>query len=715
MPQTSASPQTPPLPEIPGYRLLCVVAHGGMAIVYRGTQLSLGRDVAIKVMRPEALADEVSRRRFENEARTIARLEHPHIVSIHEVGRTGEGLPWYSMPYLPHGHLGQRASVRHAAGAADDGSLAAAPAPGTTPPGALPEARVREILRALLSALGYAHVRGVIHRDVKAENVLFDEADRPLLADFGIALRRGYGTRVTMAGLAVGSTAYMAPEQARGHQVDKRADLYSVGVLAWEMLNGSLPYQADDALAMAIMHTQNPIPRLPPRLRHWQRFMDRALAKEPGRRFADAAEMQEAIDRVPMAGSPTSALTRATDALATGAGRPARIVLACVALLVVAATGVWLLARGDALPTPVPVIATADAAADADASGDAREAGATRPDTVPGTATVAAGASSAEVPASAPPDLSRAPISASDRHLAEAERQIRAGRLTTPAGDNALDQLLAAARADPEHLRIPATAERLFEAIGRRAVQRIERGEDAEAAALLAQVRRQAAPLDVGGFDAMRPVRPLVAGAVEARIDKAIAAVDRDDARAALAAADAVGLDASDTARLRRAAMTIPQLDAAGDHAPAGLRVVRGDAGAFAIARAPVTRAEYARFANATGRKPAPCGRAALRRARNWESPGFDQAPGDPVVCVSWHDAIDYARWISERTGQSVVVASLAQGATQPPAAGAPSEWRSDCPQACRQRVAVGSNTGTRELDPARGYDDVGFRLVRLP
>ena len=96
------------MPEIPGYRLSHEIGHGGMSTVYLGTQLSLGREVAIKVMLPDALADEVSRRRFENEARTIARLEHPHIVGIFEIGRTRDGLPYYAMPFLAHGHLGQR-------------------------------------------------------------------------------------------------------------------------------------------------------------------------------------------------------------------------------------------------------------------------------------------------------------------------------------------------------------------------------------------------------------------------------------------------------------------------------------------------------------------------------------------------------------------------------------------------------------------------------
>ena len=256
---TSESSIREALPEIRGYRLLRVVGHGGMSTVYLAEQESLGRKVAVKVMLPEALADEVSRRRFENEARTIARLDHSNIVGIYEVGRTTESLPYYAMPYLARGHLGQR--ITKQGGRTRD------------------QARVIATLRALLGALDYAHVRGVVHRDVKSENVLFDDADRPLLADFGIALRKGINPRVTMAGLAVGSTAYMPPEQARGEEVDSRADLYSIGVLAWEMLTGELPFMAGDALSMAVMHAQDPIPRLPLELRHWQRFIDKALAK----------------------------------------------------------------------------------------------------------------------------------------------------------------------------------------------------------------------------------------------------------------------------------------------------------------------------------------------------------------------------------------------------------------------------------------------------
>ena len=259
------------LPEIPGYRVVRLLGRGGMSYVYLGIQESLDRQVAIKVISPLALEDEVGMHRFEREARTIAKLQHPSIVGIHAVGRMDMGLLYYVMPYLSHGHLGRR-DLR------------------------CDQPRVIGILRALLGALDYAHAQGVVHRDVKAENVLFDDADRPMLADFGIALRRGSNPRLTTAGLAVGSTAYMPPEQARGQEVDRRADIYSIGVLTWEMLVGQLPYNAGDALTMALKHLQEPVPRLPAALKHWQPLIDKAMAKQPDQRHASANDMLQALD-----------------------------------------------------------------------------------------------------------------------------------------------------------------------------------------------------------------------------------------------------------------------------------------------------------------------------------------------------------------------------------------------------------------------------------
>jgi tRNA A-37 threonylcarbamoyl transferase component Bud32 len=293
------------MPHIPGYAFKRQLGRGGMATVYLATQQSLDRPVAIKVMAAEALRDEVSKQRFENEARTIARLAHPGIVGIHEVGRTDDGRMYYVMPYLANGDL----SGRDLRG---------------------DEARIAAVLRALLEALGQAHARGIVHRDVKRENVLFDAGDRPLLTDFGIATSKAEDTsRLTSAGTALGSSAYMAPEQARGVRVDARADLYSVGVLAFELLTGHLPYQADDALAMALMHSQDAIPRLPPGKQHWQAFIDRAMAKSPDGRFANAQQMQEALGHI------------VTDRRAAAVGRDLRprLLLAGAAVLLLAVIG----------------------------------------------------------------------------------------------------------------------------------------------------------------------------------------------------------------------------------------------------------------------------------------------------------------------------------------------------------------------------------------
>ncbi|MGH8163190.1 MAG: serine/threonine-protein kinase, partial [Rhodanobacteraceae bacterium] len=208
--------------EIPGHRLVRPLGKGGMATVYLAIQASLGRPVAVKIL--QAPTDEAITR-FEQEARTIARLQHPHIVAIYEVGRTSDGQLYYSMPYLPNGDLSKM-------------DLRDSPA------------RVAAVLRALLGALAHAHQHGIVHRDVKPENVLFDQHRRALLTDFGIA-RASESLRVTREGATLGSSGYMSPEQARGQDIDGRSDLYSVGVMAYELLTGDLPFRGADALSTA--------------------------------------------------------------------------------------------------------------------------------------------------------------------------------------------------------------------------------------------------------------------------------------------------------------------------------------------------------------------------------------------------------------------------------------------------------------------------------
>lgn len=708
MPTGNHQTEPPPMPEIPGYRLSRVIGKGGMSTVYLGTQLSLSREVAIKVMLPEALADEVSRRRFENEARTIARLEHPHIVGIHEVGRTAQGQPWYAMPHLSGGHLGQRDFTQS-------------------------HDRIRDTLQALLSALAFAHARGVVHRDVKAENVLFDEADRPLLADFGIALRRGHGTRVTMTGLAVGSTAYMAPEQARGQQVDQRADLYSVGVLTWEMLTGELPYKADDALAMAIQHTQNPIPRLPARLRHWQRFIDRAMAKSPRKRFHDARQMLAALDQIRWLDGRQEPWLARLRRQAQSMLRPLpRVALIPLGLLVAGIIGValqrdrgWSLDKDFRTPatqgTAIPSDARRDSADDAAAADDAS----TAPDDDIDAATSEETATTTPAPDALPAnaiDATRAlhraaPESITGSWLATMDRRLANGAISVANSRHAADSLISAWQADPAHLQLPAATQRLVHALGNSATRAIAANDDAQAQATLTQLMRAVRTL---GIDPANPglevLRNDIDKAIAARIgrsgDPAVAVRSIESARI-------VGLAQARIDALLSRANARPRSSNTGNASLLSLEVAGRQVQVFAT---PVNRIDYARFAEASKREPSLCReRGSLLRVlspRDWTTPGFAQAGTDPVVCVSWQDAKAYAAWAGSRDGQRYRLLTVEEARALPAgtAAKPTSEWRADCGRDCARRVVSGeswrSTEASRPLASDRGYDDVGFRLA---
>ena len=651
-----------PLPEIRGFKLTRLINRGGMSSVYLGEQIALGRQVAIKVMAPHALADETSRRRFENEVRTIARLEHPHVVRIYDVGRTATGLPYYTMPHLARGHLGGRDFTQD-------------------------EARVIATLRSLLSALGYAHSQGVVHRDVKAENVLFDEADRPLLADFGIALRRGFGARVTSAGLAVGSTAYMAPEQARGEDVDGRADLYSLGVLAWEMLTGLLPYRAPDALSMAVMHAQDPIPKLPIALRHWQRFMNRALAKSPVDRFANVEEMSQALDRIerhrgwPLLVSAGDHAARLSSSLRQRRGLWAGVATVAVIGTAFALVGGSMDRLMSAPSLETPVSTAADAVA----------------------------------PMLRP--LPEAPLQAA---LENARRQVAERKLLKPVGDNARASVLAAWRIDPSSQQVREVLDAVTIALGDAAAAAVIRSEDARAREYIAGAQQLGDQTGTGTSDAQRSVMARAAKAIDTRMRANEARLDRAGAQATATLARDVGLPAAAISGMEARAGRLPATGQRLPGDPAG-SVISADG--KALARTPVTVGDYQRFVRATRRQDALCREKAsvlrMIKPRSWRAPGFSQSGTDPVVCVSQADAEAFARWHSQQTGYRYRLPTAAEAAAVSADTGdrPVSLWSRDCGPGCSRRAALGiswrSGQARRVLAADRGYDDVGFRLLR--
>jgi serine/threonine-protein kinase PpkA len=256
--------------DIPGYRILRQLGRGGMATVYLAIQQSVDREVALKIMNPALLADPNFGERFLREARIAAKLHHRHVVGVHDVGKHGD------VHYIAMEHLGGGPILRR------DGQ----------PRDVVFALRV---VREIATALGYAHAKGFVHRDIKPDNILLREDGSAVLTDFGIARAADSATRMTRTGAVIGTPHYMSPEQARGRTVDGRADLYSLGVVLYEMLVGRVPFHAEDSLAVGIMHITEPPPPLPEGLSALQPMLDVMLAKKPEERYQTGEEMTAAI------------------------------------------------------------------------------------------------------------------------------------------------------------------------------------------------------------------------------------------------------------------------------------------------------------------------------------------------------------------------------------------------------------------------------------
>ncbi|MHB1223272.1 MAG: serine/threonine-protein kinase [Gemmatimonadaceae bacterium] len=260
------------------YDIEAEIGRGGSAVVYRAMDVRLRRRVAVKVLPPELAYREEVRSRFHREAQTAAQLGHPNIVPIYLVDER-DGLAYFVMQLVDGESLA--------------GLLRREPRP--------PIAMVRRLLREVSDALAHAHAHGVIHRDVKPDNILLDaESGRAMVTDFGIARAIEEGSRLTLTGIAVGTPAYMSPEQALGErEVDARSDIYSLGVVAYQMLAGEPPFRASNTPAMLMKHisdTPAPLaplrPDVPPAL---LAAVERALAKKPEDRWPDLREFRDAI------------------------------------------------------------------------------------------------------------------------------------------------------------------------------------------------------------------------------------------------------------------------------------------------------------------------------------------------------------------------------------------------------------------------------------
>ncbi|MBN1966982.1 MAG: protein kinase [Anaerolineae bacterium] len=287
------------------YKIVGLIGRGGMAAVYKGFQSDVERYVAIKVLPPHPGQDPQFVERFRLEARTIANMQHPNILPLYDYG-TDDEILYLVMPYIEGGSITERITR-----------------------GPMPVEEVERIVRQVASALDYAHRQGVVHRDIKPDNILLSSEGHATIADFGIVkMVAAGGSNLTATGGMVGTMAYMAPEQAQGKEVSAASDIYSFGVTVYEMLTGRQPYIADTPMQVMFKHISDPIPdirehiaNMPPDL---SLVMQRVLAKDPDARYPRAGEFAVAFAKA-VRGVEGAALVRddaATQAQTPTSARP---------------------------------------------------------------------------------------------------------------------------------------------------------------------------------------------------------------------------------------------------------------------------------------------------------------------------------------------------------------------------------------------------------
>jgi len=334
------------------YKIKSELGRGGMATVYRAYDPSFDREVAVKVLPREMVHNLVFRVRFKRELKMIASLEHPAIVPVYDVGEEPDGRQYFVMRYMGGESLSDWIKR-----------------------GALPLQDTAIIIERLASALDYAHQKNIVHRDIKPDNVLFDDTNHPYLTDFGIAKLTESAISATGGG-TMGTPAYVSPEQAQGANVDSRADIYGMGVMIYEMLTGKKPYDADSPMSVAVRHITEPIPDIlqarPDLPIEVDAIIKRAMAKDREDRYPNAIELSRALNRAAFGEdrttSASTSMFNTRQNTITKSRRRVGFIVAGMILLIILAGAFALSRQLPVVPavdmtsttevTPVPAIAT---------------------------------------------------------------------------------------------------------------------------------------------------------------------------------------------------------------------------------------------------------------------------------------------------------------------------------------------------------------------
>jgi tRNA A-37 threonylcarbamoyl transferase component Bud32 len=330
--------------KIGRYEIRAELGRGGMATVYRAYDPSFEREVAIKVLPRELLHDPQFHDRFRREIKTIAALEHPAIVPVYDVGEE-DGVPYFVMRYMSGGSLSQWISK-----------------------GKFSLEDAARIIERISSALAYAHKNGLIHRDLKPDNILFDSNGDPFISDFGVAKLTDSSSNMTGSGI-IGTPAYMSPEQAQGEKVDNRSDIYGLGVIIFQMLSGEQPYNATTPMGIAVKHITDPVPEilkvdpsLPPET---DKIIKTAMAKNRDERYPTATDLANALNHAAHGtkGAAPARAGSASAAPAAGSNRLGLIIGGVVVVLVLLVAAGFLFRNQIFAPPPSPTALPTETAA----------------------------------------------------------------------------------------------------------------------------------------------------------------------------------------------------------------------------------------------------------------------------------------------------------------------------------------------------------------
>ncbi|WP_154222492.1 bifunctional serine/threonine-protein kinase/formylglycine-generating enzyme family protein [Marinicella rhabdoformis] len=556
--------------NIPGYQIKQQIGSGGMSVVYLAEQLSLHREVALKVMRPVVEDESHTIERFEHEAKTIAQLYHPNIMSIYDVGHLEDGTLFYAMPHLTHGDLS------HIEWKDDD--------------------HIKAVFEGICDGLSFAHEHGVIHRDLKPENILFDSFGHPQIADFGIAISQQH-KKWTKDNRIVGSIQYISPEQAQSQPIDARSDIYAVGAMLYEALTGHTVFQETDELALMLAHVSKKPEPLPASKQQWQPVVSKCLAKSAKHRYQDAGQLKAAIAAV----NSNDVLTQSRPQIKNKSGW----IFGITTVLVLATVYFW---PSSSKPTETQ-------------NNNSQF--------------ISTGNNTAEPP---PNDLYVELSETSQNNALELLTQ----RLNQPwepgVADSLLESLLLHVTTQPElSLTI---AETYINKVFNDGLMALNETDFERTATWQKQLLKSQQV-----FKDIDPLKPLI----EQQILQIEAAINNTfnslPAKQQQKMTQTWPLLASQKAQIqKRNKHDLPVIPLSQSRK-------------LGITATEITVGQFRPFANATALEPERCKNpttSSLRfSSKTWSNPGFLQKNNHPVVCVTWQQATDYARWLSQKTGHS--------------------------------------------------------------